>query len=109
MRLHPEPRVYRQAREVHEDIDCEHEEGQAEHERLEGGEVAVGDGFHQEAAHAWELEEGLHDDAAGYSLGSLHAENSHRGNGGVPERVLEDHTPRLEPLGPRGADIVLPE
>src|SRR5204862_3795178 len=100
-----EDRVERVDAEVDEDDDRHHDEVDALDHRI----VSLVDRVEQEAAHARQPEDGLDDDGAADDLWKLGAEQGHDRDDRVAERVLHEDHALAEPLGPRRADVVLPQ
>src|SRR5713226_3921275 len=103
------PRVEPGVREIHEKVEGDGQGGEEEDEALDQRPVAVEDGEQNEAAKAGQREDLLDDDGPAEERPHLQADNGHGGDQRVGQRVAVDHLRLGQPLGSRGAHVVLVE
>ena len=94
---------------IDHDIGDDDEGGGDQHDPLDDRQILAADGAHHVLPQSRQAEDGLRDDGAAEDAGQVDPELGHdRGDRG-PERVAVDDPPLREPLGPSGADVVLPQ
>ena len=107
--LRSHARIEQRVRDVDQQADDHEDQRDDQHHALHHREVAVEDRLHDQAPHARPREDRLGHHRAAQELRELEPEQRHDRDRGVAERVQREHAPLAEPLGARGAHVVLPE
>src|SRR5437879_408540 len=105
--LVPDARIEDGIERVHRQVDQDDGGDDDEVDALDDRIVALGDRLEEETPEAGQAEDGLDDHGAAEDLRDLDAEHGQHRDEGVLQAVLEHDGPLAQPLGPRGADVVL--
>src|ERR1043166_526632 len=92
---------------VHSQVDQDDGGDDDEVDALDDRIVALADRLEEEAPESGQAEDGLDDHGPAEDLRDLDAEHGQHGDEGVLQAVLEHDGALAEPLGPRGADVIL--
>src|SRR3989442_1232048 len=93
--------------EVDDDVDLNERGGDEEGHALHDRQVARGDGAEREPAEAGQGEHGFQNDRARHEVAELDPGHRDHRDQRIAEGVLADDRSLVQPLGPRGADVVL--